>query len=162
MGFDRGDSDSLHGDLSRRRTCRGPYQLQSVSRLTFSTRAISRLLRRHIAVPLHGCSTGTAQTPPPCAGSRPDATGPPEPGTSSPHALQLLRCTPAVAHSPEAVRPAPCAAIPNSCCDQNAAPTPPGHSRSAAITQPATNPLPEPWPARRRASNDPEAGPPLH
>src|ERR1017187_9479364 len=50
--------------------------------------------------------------------------------------LLILRLTPrwrrrapAVAHSPEATRPAPSAVTPNSCCGQNGGPTPPAHSR---------------------------------
>jgi hypothetical protein len=118
--------------------------------------------RPHTTDPLPGCACDTAQTPPPSDNTLPLPTVPSAPGTSSPHALRLLRCAPAVAHSLEAVRSAPCAEIPNSCCDQNAAPTPPGRSRSAAITRPTASPLPGPSPVRRRASNDPEAGPPLH
>jgi len=36
----------------------------------------SKFSRRHITVPLHGCSSGYGQNPRPCAGSRPDGTVP--------------------------------------------------------------------------------------
>jgi hypothetical protein len=117
--------------------------------------------RPHTTDPLPGCACGAAQIPPPSGYTRPIPAAPSAPGTSSPHAPRLLRCVPAVAHPMGEVRSAPCAGTPSSCCDQNAAPTPPGRSRSAAITRPATSPLPGPLLARRRASNDPEAGPRL-
>jgi len=116
---------------------------------------------RHITVPLRGCSAGSAQTPLPCAGSLPVASGPPGPGTSSPRAPRWRHRAPAVAHSPEATRPGPFAVIPNSDCDRNAAPAPPAHSRSAAPTPPAASLLPEPSRDRHCAWNDPEAEPPL-
>lgn len=116
---------------------------------------------RHITVPLRGCSTGSAQTPPPCAGSLPISSVPPGPGTSSPPAPRWRHRAPAVAHSPEATRPGPFAVIPNSCCDRNAAPAPPDHSRSAAPTPPAASLLLEPFRDRPNASTDPEAGPRL-
>ena len=116
---------------------------------------------RHITAPLRGCSAGSAQTPPPCAGSLPISSVPPGPGTSSPRAPRSRHCAPAAARSPEAARPGPCAVIPNSCCDRNAAPAPPAHSRSAAPVPPATSLLPEPSRDRHCAWNDPEAGPRL-
>jgi hypothetical protein len=122
---------------------------------------LSQCAMRYITVPPHGCSTGSAQTPRPCAGSLPVASAPPGPGTSSPRAPRWPHRAPAVAHSPEAARPGPCAVIPNSGCDRNAAPAPPAHSRSAAPTPPAASLLPEPSRARPNASTGPEAGPPL-
>jgi hypothetical protein len=73
----------------------------------------------------------------------------------------LRRRAPVVAHSPEATRPGPFDATPNSCCDQNAAPVPPARSRSAAPVQPAASPLPAPSPGRlatnsRRLLNPPQ------
>ena len=89
---------------------------------------LSRPARPHITVPLHGCSTGTAQTPPPCDGSRQHATAPLAPGTSSLRAPRLRHRAPVAARCQGAIPPAPSAAIPNSCCDQNGAPTHPAHS----------------------------------
>ena len=122
---------------------------------------LSPFARPHITVPLHGCSTGNAQTPRPCAGTLPGTNGPPEPGTSLPRGPRLRRRAPVVALSPEATRPGPYAATPSSCCDQNAAPVPPAHSRSAAPVQPAASLLPEPSRDRPNASTGQEAEPPL-
>jgi hypothetical protein len=122
---------------------------------------LSQFARRHITVPLHGCSADSVQTPPPCAGSLPGATGPPEPGTSSPHAPRLRRRAPVAAHSPEATPPAPSAVTPSSCSDRNGEPTPPAHSRTVAPVQPAASLLREPSRDRPNASTGPEAGPPL-
>ena len=116
---------------------------------------------RHITVPLPGCSTDNAQTPLPCAGTLPGATGPQEPGTSSLHAPRWRRRAPAVAHSLEATQPGPSAVTPNSCCGQNGGPTPPAHSRSAAPVPPEASLLREPSPESPNASTGPEAEPPL-
>ena len=115
--------------------------------------------RRHTTDQLHGCSTGAAQIPPPCAGSLPAATAPPEPDTSSPRAPRWRRRAPAAARSPEAVPPVPSAATPNSCCGRNDAPVPPAHSQSVAPTPPAASLLPAPSPVRPNASTGPAAGP---
>ena len=123
-----------------------------------------RLLRpakRHITVPLHGCSTGGGPTPRPCAGSLRGVTVLPEPGTSSPRAPRWRRRAPVVAHSPEAIRPGPYDATPNSCCDQNAAPVPPAHSRSAAPVPPEASLPREPSRGRPNASTGQGAEPPL-
>ena len=88
----------------------------------------SKFSRRHITVPLRGCSADSAQTPPPCAGSLRGVIVLPEPATSSPRAPRWRRRAPVVAHSREATRPAPSDVTPNSCCDQNAAPVPPARS----------------------------------
>lgn len=116
---------------------------------------------RHITVPLPGCSTDNAQTPLPCAGTLPGATGPQEPGTSSLHAPRWRLRAPVVAHSPEATPPSPSAVTPNLSCGQNGGPTPPAHSRSAAPVPPEASLLREPSPESPNASTGPEAGPPL-
>ncbi len=114
---------------------------------------------RHITVPLRGCSAGSAPTLPPCAGSLPVGSAPPEPGTSSPRAPRWCHRAPAAARSPEATPPGPFAARPSSRCDRSAAPTPPGRSRSAPTSPPAASPLPGPLPVRQRASSGPGTGP---
>ena len=120
-----------------------------------------RYARQHITVPLHGCSTGIAQTPPPYDGSLQDGTGPPGPGTSSPRAPRWRHRAPAAAHCREATPPAPSAATPNSYCDRSGAQETPARSRSAAPVPPAASLLPEPSRDRPNASTGPEAEPPL-
>ena len=122
---------------------------------------LSQFARRHITVPLHGCSTGCARTLPPCAGSLPGATAPPAPGTSSPRAPRSRHRALAAARCREATPPGPSAVTPSSCSDRNGEPTPPAHSRTVAPVQPAASLLREPFRDRPNASTGPAAAPPL-
>src|ERR1035437_8329716 len=107
---------------------------------------LSQFARRHITVPLRGCSTDNAQTPLPYAGSLPVSSVKRGPGTSSPHAPGWRRRAPAAGHCREATPPVPSAATPNSCCGQNGGPASPAPRRSPAPGPPQTALLP----ARRR------------